>query len=432
MSKNKISLKILDKFNKAKKSKDGKVLIENFAYMTLLQIAGYIFPLITIPYLARVIGVDSFGKIAFASAVIGYFSTIADWGFNFTATRDVSKNRDDKEKVSEIFSNVFWSRWLLTILSFFVLVILIVLIPKFNDISLLLIITFLMIPGQIMFPDWFFQALEKMKYITILNLVSKIFFTIAVFVFIKEKSDFILQPLFGSLGFIVSGIISMYFIFIKWGVVLQKPGINGILRTIRASTDVFINNLMPNLYNSFSILLLGFFGGVVSNGIFDAGNKFIVISQKFMMTISRTFFPYLSRKIESHNLYTKINLFFSIIIAAVLFVGAPIIIKLFFTEEFKNAIIVLRIMAVSIIFLSLNNIYGVNYLIIQGYEKQLRNITFIGSFIGFSISFPLIYYFDFIGAALTLTITRGILGGLITIKSVKLKMCISKDINKND
>lgn len=395
--------------------------MENFAYLTLLQIAGYIFPLITIPYLARVIGVDSFGKIAFATAVIGYFNTLADWGFNFTATRDVSKNRNDIKKVSEIFSNVFWARWVLTFFSFIILIILILLIPKFNDISLLLIITFSMIPGRVMYPDWFFQALERMKYITILNLISQLLFTIAVFFFIKEKSDFILQPLFRSLGFIVSGIFSMYFIFIKWKILLLKPNIKSITSTIKGSNDVFINNLVPNLYNSFSILLLGFFGGVVSNGLFDAGNKFISISQNFMRTISRTFFPFLSRRIESHSLYTKINLFFSVIIAVVLFVGAPIIIKLFFTEEFYDAIVVLRIMAISIIFLSLSNIYGINYLIIQGYEKQLRNITIFSSLIGLMISFPLIYFYDYIGAALTITITRGLLGFSIYYKQKQIK-----------
>ena len=110
-----------------------------------------------------------------------------------------------------------------------------------------------MVPGHILFPDWFFQALERMKYITILNLLSKLLFTIAIFVFIKDKSDYIYQPLFVSLGFILSGIISLYYIFVKWEYKFYKPDFKGIFHAIKGSTDIFINNLAPNLYNSFSV-----------------------------------------------------------------------------------------------------------------------------------------------------------------------------------
>lgn len=409
-------------------NKDATVLLTNFGYLSALQIAGYIFPIITLPYLARVIGVDSFGKIAFASAIIVWFQTVVDWGFNFTATRDVAQNRDDKEKVSEIFSNVLWARCLLMIFSFVLLLIALFLVPKFRENQTIILITFLIVPGHIMFPDWFFQAMERMKYITILNVISKLLFTIAVFVFIKEKSDFILQPLFTSLGFIVSGSIAMYFILVRWKIKLLRPSLPEVFKTIKGSTDVFINNIMPNLYNSFSVVLLGFFGGSVSNGKLDAGGKFVGISQQFMNVISRTFFPFLSRRIDKHNLYVKINIYLSLIFSVLLFILAPLLIKLFYTTEFYDAIPILRIMSFSIVFLSLSNIYGTNYMIIQGYERQLRNITFISSIAGFILSFPLIYYFDFIGAALTITFTRALLGISIMIKakSIKKEKLLSK------
>ena len=182
---------MLDKYkNRLNYSKDGKVLIQNFAFLSLLQVAGYIFPLITMPYLARVIGVDGFGKIAFAAAVMVWIQTISDWGFNFTATRDVAQNRDNPQKVSEIFSNVLWARCILMIFAAVVLFLFIELIPFFKVNKDVLWVSFLMIPGHIMFPDWFFQAMERMKYITVLNLLSKLLFTIAVFVFIKDKDDY--------------------------------------------------------------------------------------------------------------------------------------------------------------------------------------------------------------------------------------------------
>ena len=101
---------LIDKYKTVKMSKDSKALFSNFSYLTLLQIAGYIFPLITIPYLSRVIGANGLGRIAFGAAVITWFMSISTWGFNFTATRDAARCRDDLSKLSTIFSNVFWCR----------------------------------------------------------------------------------------------------------------------------------------------------------------------------------------------------------------------------------------------------------------------------------------------------------------------------------
>lgn len=396
--------------NKIKSSKDGRTLIANFGYLSLLQLASYFFPLITMPYLARVIGPEGFGKIAFAGAIIVWCQTISDWGFNYTATRDVAKNRDDKEKVSEIFSNVLWSRLVLTLISFIGLFLLVCFIPKFKENALVIFVTFLLIPGHIMFPDWFFQAIERMKYITILNLLSKTFFTIAIFIFIKDKSDYIIQPLLTSCGFVISGIVAMYYILIKWDYKLKKPSLRKIFQTIKESTDVFINNLMPTFYNAFSITLLGFVGGDVANGLYESGTKFTDMFYRILGIFSRTFFPFLSRRIDKHTVYAKLNIGTSIIFTVILILSAPILVKIFYTEEFVNAVDVIRITSLSLIFLAIGNVYGTNYLIILNKEKQLRNITFICSVIGFALSFPLIYRYEIIGAALVVTFTRGLLG----------------------
>ncbi len=407
--------------SRLKKSQDGKALLSNFGYLMLLQIASYVFPLLTIPYLARVIGVDGFGKIAFASAVIVWLQTITDWGFNYTATRDVAQNRENPDKVAEIFSNVLWARILLMLVSLGLLLITIVTIPYFQENRAVLLATFLLIPGYILSPDWFFQALERMKYITIFNVLSKAIFTAAVFIFINKPEDFILQPIIMGLGYVICGIFAMYIITVKWQIKLQKPQFSQIILTIKNSTDVFINNIMPNLYNSLSIILLGFFGGSVANGLLDAGRKFVELAQQFLSIISRVFYPFLSRKIHRHSLYATFQLSLSFLFATVLILSAPIIINVFFTPEFEAAVVILQIMAVSLIFASLNNIYGTNFLIIQGHEKRLRNITIITSIIGLCTAFPMIYYFDYIGAALTITLTRAMLGGAIMISAKRVK-----------
>lgn len=389
---------------------DRKTIFANFGYLSLLQIAGYIFPLLTMPYLARVIGTEGFGKIAFASAIIVWVQTIADWGFTFTATRDVAQNRNDKEKVSQIFSNVLWARLFLTLIAGVILFIIVLTVPYLRENALIIFITFLLVPGHILFPDWFFQAVEKMKYTTIYNLTIKFIFTIAVFLFIHEKNDYILQPIFITIGYILCGICALHLIINKWKYTIYPPHLKNIITTIKSSFDVFLNNLMPNLYNSFSIMLIGFWGGSVANGLYDGGNRFPTIFYSLQSVLSRTFFPFLSRKPEKHHLFSIINLGSAALGSILLFLLSPWIIKIMLGEAFESSIIVMRILSISVIFLALNNTYGTNYLIIQHHEKPLRNITIIASVIGMLIAIPLVYYYSYIGAAITILISRAILG----------------------
>lgn len=309
--------------NRIRSSKEGKTVFANLGYLTLLQVAGYVFPLITMPYLARVIGADGFGKIAFATAVVVWFQTVADWGFNLTATRDVAQNRYDKNVVSRIFSNVFWSRCLLSIISGILLLLLIAIVPYFRENAAVILITFLIIPGQIMFPDWMFQAIEKMKYTTIFNITMKLIFTVAVFIFIRDKEDYLVQPILVTMGYFVCGIGALYLILHKWGYALYKPKWYEVIKTIKGSADVFINNIMPNFYNGFSVLLLGFFSGATANGIYDGGDKFPTVFYQFQMVLSRAFYPFLARRQDKHSFYAKLNMVTTILGVVVLIVVSP-------------------------------------------------------------------------------------------------------------
>ena len=404
----------MNKFSEIKNqiaaSKEGRTVFANFGYLSLLQVAGYVFPLISMPYLARVIGADGFGKIAFASAIVVWIQTISDWGFNLTTTRDVAQNRDNKELVSRIFSNVLWARSVLTLLSGIILLLVVLLVPCLRENADIIFVTFLLVPGYILFPEWFFQAIEKMKYTTFFNLFLKLVFTVAVFVFIHKREDYLMQPLLTTIGYLLCGIGALYLIFKKWGYSLYKPQWGEIFKTIRNSTDVFINNLMPNLYNSFSVMLLGFFGGSTANGIYDGGNRFPSIFYQFQSVLSRAFYPFLSRRPDKHSFYAKLNIVSALVGSVILVLMSPLIIKIMLGDEFEKSVVVMQILSFSVVFLAMGYTYGTNFLIINHKEKPLRNLTFISSIVGMCVSVPLVYYFSYIGAAVTVLLCRGLLG----------------------
>lgn len=401
---------LINKISSIRKNQEARTVASNFMWLSALQVAGYVFPLITMPYLARVIGVDGFGKIAFAAAIMVWIQTIVNWGFNLTAIRDVAQNRDDQERVSIIFSNILWARFFLAGITFVVLLALIAIIPAFRESWEIILISFLMIPGLIIFPEWYFQAMERMKYITILNVVTKLLFTLMVFIFVKEPSDYILQPLLMSLGYLISGGISLYIILGRWGIKLHRPQYGRIIETIKGSTDVFINHLAPNLYNSLSIILLGVFSGGIASGIYDGANKFMNLLNNILNTITRAFYPFLSRKQDKFSTYISIVISIAVCSSVAMYLLAPLLVNTLLSPEFHESITVLRILSISAIFYVVSEAYGLCNLIINHREKILRQLTLTCSIIGFTIAVPMVYYYSYIGVAVTVVVSRLLLG----------------------
>jgi PST family polysaccharide transporter len=396
----------ITKLKKQLNSKDTKLLLSNFFWLSLLKVFGFAFPLITLPYLSRIIGVDNFGNIAYAASIVYFIELFTDFGFNYTATRDVTLNKKNQKKTQEIFSNVFWAKFLLMFISFLILIVLVLSVNSLNKIFILLIFTFLYIPGHIIFPDWFFQAMEDMKYITILNLLSKLLFTILIFLVINNKEDYIYHPLLTAIGFALSGIISLVFIKIKYNISICRPHLKEIIKLIKGSFNMFICQFIPSIYSNFSIIILQKYDGAVSNGIFTSGKRFPDLALQLFSILSRVFYPFLVRRKDKHRIFVLISLCSSLVMAALLFFSAETIINIFYTKEFILAADVIKIFAISIPFSTIDNCYGNNYLVVIGKENILKNNIIIGSLIGIVISIVLIINYGFYGAAYTFLIMR--------------------------
>ena len=295
---------------------DKKRLLSNFFSLSALQGLNMILPLIILPYLVRVLGVEKFGLIYFALANIMYYDILVGFGFDLSATRVLSINRTNTAKISEIFSSVMIMTTVLLLVSLLILSGTIMLFDSMRENILLYYVTFGLIVGNALFPIWFFQGMEEMKYITYINLVVKIFFTGLIFVFVQDTSDYILVPLLTSLGAITSGIISLWIIFKQFHIQFFWPGWQRMKELFSDSYPFFLSNLATKGSRYYATTLIGVSFGNMMVGYYTMVEKLYYAFKSSAGIISQVLYPYMAR---TKNIIFFKKLFFPLIIGTALF-----------------------------------------------------------------------------------------------------------------
>lgn len=391
-----------------------KRLLENFFSLSILQGANYILPLITLPYLVRVLGPEKYGLIAFAQSFIQYFVILTDYGFNLSATREISINRDDKEKISQIFSSVMVAKFLLGILSFIVLVLSLAFIPRFRSEWLIYVLTFGIVVGNILFPVWFFQGMESMKYITILNITAKLIFTACIFVFIGGKSDYIYVPLINSLGYLVTGWLSLRIIFSKFGVKLIIPKIQAIKHQLKEGWYIFISTVAISLYTTSNTFILGLFTSNTVVGYYSAAEKIVKALQGILTPLSQTVYPYISRLASEskqkalafiRKLVTLVGSG-SFAISLLTFLLARPIVNVVLGAQYQDSIVVLKILAFLPFVIALSNVFGIQTMLTFNLKGAFSRILVLAGILNILLALILVPIYQHVGTSISALVTE--------------------------
>ncbi|MFV0216089.1 oligosaccharide flippase family protein [Empedobacter falsenii] len=404
-------------FNKLK-SKDGKTILENFVSLSAIQMVAMVLPLITLPYVLRVIGFEKYGIIVFASSLISYFTSLTDFSFKITGVRDVAVFKHSPKKLNIIYSKIITVKTIFLIVSILLISSIVLLYPAFYEYKIIYFLSMLSLVGNVLFPEWFFQGIEKMRYITYLNISIKVFFFFCIFVFIKNEEDYWIYPLLQSLGTIGAGIVGQFLLVKKYRLKLLLLPKKIIISTIKSNFPIFVNQFLPTLYNNTSVFLLGIFDSKAMVGMYQAILTFVNLGITVVEILSRVFFPYLNRKKDAFTSYKKMML----IIVSIIGIGllmANRIIFWYLNIEDPNAFWILLALVIGLFGYALSNIYGLNYFIIHRQDKLVMKNTLRASIIGFILAFPLVSTFGVLGTAINLSFSRWMMGGGLFYKYLK-------------
>jgi polysaccharide transporter, PST family len=392
-----------------------KKLISNFLSLSGVRIAGYALPLITLPYLARVLGVEKFGLVALAQAVAQYFCILTDYGFNLSATREVSISRDDQAQLSRIFSAVISTKVSLLAMSFLILSLSVLIIDKFRAEWLLYLLSFGIVGGQAIFPIWFFQGMEKMKLAAILDVAAKAFFTITIFVFVRKEANYIYVPLLSSLGFIVSGIISLAIAIYWFKVKIRIAPFSDIVYQLKEGWYVFVSSVAVITYTVGGIVILGLFTNDTIVGYYSGGERIIRgVQVGLLYSVSQTVYPHISKLAseskEAALIFAKrmmkVISLPTLAASVVLFLSAPYIGGILLGQQFKNSILVIRILALVPFVAATSNVFTVQLMLNMGLKRDFMRILTFAALGSTLLSLLLVVPLQHIGVAISVLVTE--------------------------
>lgn len=363
-------------------TKINKRLIENIISLFTIKGLEYILAFITFPYLVRVLQVENFGAVVFVQGIIQYFVLFTDYGFNLLGPKEIAQHDSIKER-GKIFASIFCAKLILLLISTIVFICMLIGAKYINDIDIILYsVVYLMVIGNVIFPIWFFQGIQQMRYITIVNIIGRFLSVACIFYFVKAPSDYILAGLFQAIVPLIAGICSWIILWKKYREVFILPKFKNVKQVFIDAWEIFTSTIAINLYTASNIVFLGLLTNNTIVGYFSGAQKIIQNINQLISPVIQAIYPYVSKtasnsKNDALKFLRKIVLILgggNFIGSILIFIFAEWIVDILLGAGYEQSVLLLRILAFLPFIISLSNIFGIQTMLVFGMKKQFNKV----------------------------------------------------------
>lgn len=385
-------------------------IVRNYLYNAGYQIFLLLVPLLTTPYIARVLGPHGVGVNSFTNSIIQYFVLFGSIGINLYGNREIAYHRDDKQKMSQIF----WEIELLRVVAIVVASVAFLIFMMFEQkYHVYLLMQSILIIAAAFDISWFFMGTEDFKTTVLRNTLVKILSVILIFWLVKSPADTAIYIL------IISG-SQLFGNFTLWPYLrkrLVKVSFRNlrIWRHFRPALVLFIPQIATQIYLVLNKTMLGSISGVVSSGFFDNSDKMIkmvlaIVTATGTVMLPRVANTFARGDIKKVNSYLYSTFDFITFSSIPLFLGlaaiAPRFSVWFFSAKFAGIDRLIMMEAPAILMIAWSNAIGTQYLLPTNHNREFTISVTIGAIVNLILNIPLIILWGAFGAAISTVVSE--------------------------
>jgi O-antigen/teichoic acid export membrane protein len=380
-------------------------LKKNFLFNSILTVAGYIFPIITFPYVSRVLGVENIGICNFIDGVIDYYILFATLGIGSLGIREIAKCADDQNKKNTVFSSLIFINFISTTVVLMILVISINTVPQFEAYKSLLWIGVSKLIFSLFLVEWFFQGIQNFKFITIRTILIRALYVAAVFIFVKNKEDYIVYYVLICSTIAINALFNILYSrkFVKFSI--QNIQLKHFIKPF----FVFgLNKVLISLYTTFNVIYLGLISSKIEVGYYTTSIKLFAIIIAVFSALTGVIIPKMSFYIANKQ-FNEVQLLVDKTTNILLTISLPIILfSEFFAKDiiyiiagagYEGAIIPFMIVMPLMLIIGLAQIYNQQLLMCLDDNKGMLITTLTGALVGITLNIILVRTFYSIGSA---------------------------------
>ena len=385
-----------------------KVLFRNFSALGFVQIANYILPLFVVPIISRILGPEKLGLIAYLASYMTYFTLLINFGFDLTATRRLIKDPNNIQLRNRIFSEIFFAKLFLLMISFFIFCFFLTNIPFLYQNKLLASYAFLVCFGSVFSNNWIFQVMQDLPKVAFFDFLGKTIVNVLILLTIKTQADYYWYVILTSLIIIFIAIINFITAINKYKIKISFIKLNEILTLLNNEKTYFFTVIIITLYTTTNTIILGNLTDPISIGYFIAGQKFVLITYSVInIPLGTALFPLIGeafavQKSKGINLVQRIIplvFYLTFFIGLVLFFCGPNLLIWFYGEKFRPSIGVFKILTFIPLIIALANLCGSQIMLNLKMDKIYFKITLIGAIFSLISNYYFINKLGFIGSA---------------------------------